>query len=176
MFCQQACGTESDNDSPDILLKQIKDAWGNATSFVSHTKPFISVDTENGIIITTFQLIADINGRIKGVTNITMNPTTYILTVNKDKKVVRWDGVWDNNYEDWIKAITEITKLGVVLPEMETEETPKLITRAEGEAFAAKFLKAFSDAFMSNNHATLCRDLVSTVTSTNTNTFFCLIF
>jgi hypothetical protein len=126
------------------------------SSYVTHTKPFVCVDTENGIIIATFTLIANVNARREGITNITMNPVTYILMANTDKKIVRWSAIWDNNSEDNLKAFA---KIGVDFPKTENEQI--LITRAEGEAFAAKYLKAISDGFLDNSHAEKCRDFVA---------------
>jgi hypothetical protein len=106
----------------------------------------------------TFTMIANINARMEGVSNIIANPVTYILMVNKDKKVVRWSGIWDNNNEADIKAFE---KLGVSFGFPKVENAPMLITRAEGEALASGYLKAVSDGFLNNNHAELCRDFVA---------------
>jgi hypothetical protein len=153
----QSDGTEGEG-SPDVLFDIWKNGWGKTSSFVTHTKPFICVDTGNGRIVITFTMIANVNARMEGVSNITANPVTYILMVNKDKKVVRWSGIWDNNNEADIKAFE---KLGVGFGFPKVENAPMLITRAEGEAFASGYLKAVSDGFLNNNHAELCRDFVA---------------
>jgi hypothetical protein len=134
----------------------MKNGWGMVSSYVTHTKPFVCVDTENGRIVVTFTVIANMNARREGITNITMNPVTYILMANTDKKIVRWNAIWDNNSEDNLKAFA---KIGVDFPKTENEQI--LITRAEGEAFAAKYLKAISDGFLDNSHAEKCRDFVA---------------
>jgi hypothetical protein len=63
------------------------------SSYATHTKPFVCVDTENGRIVVTFTMIANVNARREGVTNIVKNTVTYILVVNKDKKIKRWSSV-----------------------------------------------------------------------------------
>ena len=126
-------------------------ARGKISSHKTHTKPFICVDTENGTIILTFTMIANINCRMDGVSNITMSPATYILTVNNGHKIVRWNGIWNN--QDVPKALT---KLGLDPPKAEI-----LITSEEGEHFAAKYLQAISDGFLDNSHAVKCRDFVA---------------
>eukprot|EP00956_Cyclotella_meneghiniana_P040525 scaffold198274_cov53-Cyclotella_meneghiniana.AAC.1 len=85
-----------------------------------------------------------------------MNPATYILTVNKDKKIVRWDAIWNNKNEDALKALTDA---GVDFPKVEGDQM--LITREEGEAFAAKYLSAISNGFLNNSHADKCHDFVA---------------
>ena len=122
---------------------------GKISSYRTHTKPFICVDTENGTIILTFTMIANINGRMDGVTNITMS-----LTVNSDQKIVRWDGIWDN--KDVRKVLT---KLGIDSPKADVVQI--LLTHQEGEHFAAKYLQAISDGFLDNSHADKCRDFVA---------------
>ena len=101
-------------------------------------------------------MIANVNARKEGVTNIVMNHATYILMVNNDKKIVRWSGIWDNNNDDVIKALKLV---GVDFPKV--ENAPMLITRAERDAYAAKYLKAISDGFLDNSHATKCHDFVA---------------
>jgi hypothetical protein len=61
-----------------------------------------------------------------------MNPVTYILIVDENKKIERWSSVWDNNNEACLIAFA---KLSIHYPKAENE---LLITQAEGEAFAAK--------------------------------------
>lgn len=123
---------------------------------MTHMKPFVCVDTENGRIIVTFTMVANVNARREGVTNIIMNPITYILIVNEDKKVVRWDSVFDNNNANATKVFA---KLGIDFPKAENSQM--LITRAEGEAFATNYLQAISDGFLDNSHAEKCRNFVA---------------
>eukprot|EP00956_Cyclotella_meneghiniana_P004661 scaffold5752_cov54-Cyclotella_meneghiniana.AAC.3 len=59
-------------------------------------------------------MIANIDARMALVTNIIMNPSTYILTVNKNKKIVRWEGIWNNNNESVLKALTIVQKLRMI--------------------------------------------------------------
>lgn len=159
------CGSEGENASLNTLFKDIKDGYCTLTSFATHTKPFISVDTEQGKIVATFDLITNINGRMEGETNIVVDPHTHILTVNSDKKVVKWEGIWDQNDENWGKAcppiIAKLKKNGVEIPSELEAPLPMLITRAQGEEFAAKYMKAVSDGFLDNSHAVLCRDYVA---------------
>ena len=102
---------------------------------------------------------------MEGETNIVVDPHTHILTVNSDKKVVKWEGIWDQNDEDWGKAcppiIAKLKENGVEIPSELEAPLPMLITRAQGEEFAAKYMKAVSDGFLDNSHAVLCRDYVS---------------
>ncbi|KAL3775189.1 hypothetical protein ACHAWO_003805 [Cyclotella atomus] len=81
---------------------------------------------------------------------------TFILKVNKDEKIERWSSIWDNDNEDCLKAFA---MLGIDHPKAEDEQM--LITRAEGEAFAAMYLKAISDGFLDNSHTEKCRDFVA---------------
>jgi hypothetical protein len=97
----------------------LKNGWGMVTSYVTHTKSYVCVDTENGMIIATFTLIANVNARREGVTNIAMDPETHVLMVNTDKKIVRWNAIWDNNSEDNLKAFAKsvecwISKEGIM--------------------------------------------------------------
>lgn len=101
-------------------------------------------------------MIANVNARMEGVTNIVMNPVTYILMVNSEKKIMRWSGIWDNNNDDVIKAIKSV---GVDFPKV--DNSPVLITRAEGETYATKYLKAISDGFLDNSHTKKCHDFVA---------------
>ena len=142
--------------SPEVLFEVLRNGWGKTSSYSTHSKPFICVDTETGRIVITFVMIANVNARKEGVTNIVMNHATYILMVNNDKKIVRWSGIWDNNNDDVIKALKLV---GVDFPKV--ENAPMLITRAEGEAYAAKYLKAISDGFLDNSHAVKCHDFVA---------------
>lgn len=153
VFLKQSDGAEG-NGSPDF--DTLKNGWGMTCSYATHTKPFVCVDTESGKIVVTFTMVANVNARMEGVTNILMTPITYILMVNKNKKVVRWDSIFDNNNEDMLKIFA---KLGIDYPKAENK--PMLITRAEGEAVALKYLQAISDGFMDNSHAEKCRDFVA---------------
>jgi hypothetical protein len=125
------------------------------SSYVTHAKLFVC-DTEKGRIVATFTMIANVNARREGVTNITAHPMTFILKVNKDEKIERWSSIWDNDNEDCLKAFA---MLGIDHPKAEDEQM--LITRAEGEAFAAMYLKAISDGFLDNSHTEKCRDFVA---------------
>jgi hypothetical protein len=154
-FVSQPDGAEG-TGSPDALLELIKNGWGMVSSYATHTKPFVCVDTENGRIVVTFTMIANVNARREGVTNIVKNTVTYILVVNKDKKIKRWSSVWDNSNKTTLNAFA---KLGIEFPKPENKQV--LITQAEGEAFAAKYLKALSDGFLDNSHAEKCRDLIA---------------
>ena len=138
------------------MMNVLKTGWGMMSSYATHTIPFVVVDTENGRIVVTFTMIANVNARREGLSNIVMNPVTYILMVNKNKKITRWSAIWDNNNEDVLKAVA---KLGVDMPKAENK--PMLITRAEGEAFATKYLQALSDGFLDNSLAEKCRDFVA---------------
>lgn len=144
--------------SPAELMDALKNGWGMVSSYTTHTNenPFVCVDTGSGRIVVTFTMIANVNARREGVTNIVMIPVTYILMVNKNKKILRWSAIWDNNNEACLKAFA---KLGIDLPKAENEQI--LITKAEGESFAAKYLKAISDGFLDNSHADECRDFVA---------------
>ena len=157
MFCfnKKSGGTEGET-TPNALLDVVKNGWGQTCSYWTHNNPFVCIDTENGMIVLTFTIIANVNARMAGVTNINMNPATYILTVNKDKKIVRWDVICDVNNKDLIKTLTN---LGVDFPKVEGD--PMFITREEGEAFAAKYLKALSDGFLNNSHAEKCHKVVA---------------
>lgn len=132
----------------------MKNGWGKMSSYVTSANPFVCVDTERGRIVVTFTMIVNANARIEGVTNIMMSTVTYILMVNNDKKIVRWDGIWDNNIDDAQKAYA---RLGVQMPSVDS--APMFITCSEGEVFATKLLKAFSDGFLDNSHAEKCHDL-----------------
>ena len=94
-----------------------------------------------------------------------VDPHTHILTLNSDKKVESWLGMWDQNDENWNKVcppiIAKLKKMGVEIPPELEATLPMVITRAQGEEFAVKYMKAVSDGFMNNNHAVLCRDYVS---------------
>ena len=138
----------------------MKNGWGSTGSYCTYTKPFVCVDTDNGKIVLTFTMIANIDARMAGVTNIIMNPSTYILTVNKDKKIVRWEGIWNNNNESVLKALTN---LGIDYPKVADDQV--IITREEGETFAAKYLKAISDGYLDNSHAEKCHDFVADTVS-----------
>ena len=151
----QSDGSEGEN-TPNALMDIMKNGWGKTSSYCTHTKPFVCVDTENGKIVITVNLIVNVNARMTGVTNIVMNPATYILAVNKEKKIVRWDAIWNNKNEDALKALTN---LGVDFPKVEGDQM--LITREEGEAFAAKYLSAISNGFLDNSHAEKCHDFVA---------------
>ena len=66
------------------------------------------------------------------------------------------NGKWDNNNDDVIKAIKSV---GVDFPKV--DNSPVLITRAEGETYATKYLKAISDGFLDNSHTKKCHDFVA---------------
>ena len=151
----QSDGSEGEN-TPNAIIDVLKNGWGKTASYCTHTKPFMCVDTENGTIVLTTNLIMNINARMAGVTNIAMNPVTCILTINKDKKIARWEGISNNKNEDVLKALTN---LGIDFPKVEGDQM--LITREEGEAFAAKYLEAISIGFLDNSHAEKCHDFVA---------------
>lgn len=135
--------------SLSLLADVFKNGWGMVSSYVTHAKLFVC-DTEKGRIVATFTMIANVNARRKGVTNITVHPMTFILKVNKDEKIERWSSIWDNDNEDCLKAFA---MLGIDHPKAEDEQM--LITRAGRE------VKAISDGFLDNSHTEKCRDFVA---------------
>ena len=149
--------------SPDKVFNVIKDGWGAVATYSTYANERITVDTEHGRIVISFQVTCNLDAR-RGMTNIATNKLAFILLLDpKTKKVTRWTGIWDNNDESVREAFA---KLGMEVPHEKKPTMPITmipITLDEGKAFAAKYLQKAQSGFKKNNHSELMADMVSSV-------------
>ena len=141
------------------MLSIFKNTWGLTSSYCTHTKPLVCVDTDNGRIVLSFQVICNMNGRLESESNIVVNKLAFILLVNKAKKVARWRAVWDTNDKGLLEASAKLYhKLGIEVPTPKAHDNP--ITLEEAEALADNFLRLSMVGFPKNNHADLMKHMV----------------
>ena len=132
------------------MVNVLKNGWAAFCADGTYSKPIIVVDTEQGRIVIGHECIGNCTGRLPG-SNIIKNVLLHALMVNSNQKVYEWRCMWDNNHKPTVEAAAQVmAKCGIDMPK--DEKATQAITREEGEAFAAEYLKGVSGGFAKNNH------------------------
>lgn len=93
----------------DDLFGQFEKTWGMMVSaFV--IEPQWLIDTTNNKLCCFGTPTLCIDGKLETEKNLVSNPISFTLTLNADKKIVSWVGLWDNDYAPMNAALGKVAE------------------------------------------------------------------
>jgi len=93
--------------SADAIFEQFKKTWGAMVSCMCF-QPDVLVDTTNSKVVMFDKLVINIDGGFPEA-NLVHNKLCFVLTLNEDKKVTNWTGIWDNEYAPMLEALGKVS-------------------------------------------------------------------
>jgi len=140
----------------DIMAK----SWGFMVDSFHPVNTTVVVDTGRSIVLLSCDLVLNITGGLADENNPVANGVVFVLHLEsgggclglgRGKKIVKWEGYWDNNNPGLGAAFKSILpKLGMDAPV--PPKAPMPIAAEAGEAYAAAAMAAFAAGFRNNNH------------------------
>merc|ERR1719473_671093 len=88
-------GEVSGSGTQAEYYKVLEGSWQAVVSEFLPSNVFPVVDTAKGEIAIAFELYLNINGRGKGPECFWHGRDIFTITVNDDRKITRFEGIWD---------------------------------------------------------------------------------
>jgi len=106
------------------LMDKFETTWGFMASSWFMPTPTVVVDEDHAIVTISGGCVVNITGKLGDENNPVSNPMLFVMTLNDDKKCIKWEAYWDNSEPSVKAALAKVSaRLATVKGTTNTTET-----------------------------------------------------